>query len=160
MREALVLGGLIGVLSIAGPFIAVMFLPGPLQVVMPVLLLGIPLAVQWPRRFDLASDHWSARLLRRLVLVAMAALVAAVVGWVEFTAIPAYSVWADNVHRQSLERQGKSPDEIEAAVAQHHQTAGGFAFENAVVTAIPGTIAALVTLGIGAVVFRRRQAGL
>ena len=158
LRAALVLGTVIGVMSMVGPFMAVTLLPGPLQIVMPVLLLAIPVFIQWPRRFDLATDPWAQRVLRRLVLIAAAALVAAVVGWIEFTAIPSYSKWSDAVHRRNLESAGKNPEEIEATVAQHHQTAGSFAFENAIVTAAPGTVAALVTLGAAAIAVRRKAA--
>ena len=158
IRTSLLLGTIIGLHGMIGTYLAVTFLPMPLQILVPILLLVIPLVVQWPRLFDQPADDWATRLTRRLALVAGAAVIAAAVAWIAHSAVPGYSVWADNLHRESQTRAGKSPDEVEAFVAQHHQTASGYAFEGAMITVIPGALAALVTLGVGAIVFRRRPA--
>lgn len=154
---AVVLGVTMGVFCTGGTYLAVTFLPGPLQLVMPVLALGLPMALLWPHWFDpVPAGAWVMRAVRRLTVVAGAAIIAGALGLAIVTALPGYISWSEGVHRASLERSGKTPEEIEQAVAAHRQVPSDFFLEGAMLTAMPGFVATLVTAAASAVVFRRR----
>jgi hypothetical protein len=157
IRSAVLLGVVMGVYSIAAVYLVVSFLPEGFGVLIPIGALLIPIVVQWPHWFDRGPDGgWMRRLLRRLGLVACAAPIGAVVALFVVTAVPGYFQWTDDMHRQSLVRQGRPPAEIESTIAAHRGTRTHTLVGGAILTAIPGTIGALVTTAASAVVWRRR----
>jgi len=157
-HAAVLLGLISGVLGIAGTYLIVEFLPQPFGLLMPILTLAIPMVVLWPRWFDATAPPPGvlARAGRRVMVVAAAAPAAALVSWLTLTAAPGFFQWTDAQHRQGAEHRGLGPAEVETFVAEHRRTREELALGTIVYTAVPGLIAALVTTGASAIVFRRR----
>jgi hypothetical protein len=103
-----------------------------------------------------APARVAARAGRRILAVAAAAPTAALVSWLTLTAAPGFFDWTDAQHRRGAERRGLSPTDVDAFVAEHKNTREQLALATILYTAVPGTIAALVTTGVSAVVLRRR----
>jgi hypothetical protein len=154
-NRAVGLGVTMGVFGIAGVYLGVTLLPPFFGILIPIGGLAIPILFFWPRWFDREGEHWQKRGLRRLGALAIAAPVAAAISFLLALTTP-YIAWSEDVHRDSLQRQGKSDTEITAALEQHRAVPADFVFEGLILTVVPGVIASLVTLGAGAIVWRRR----
>lgn len=157
IKRALLFGTFCGAGAILIVFLVVEFLPMWAGVTIPLIMLGTAIAFQWRLWFsgDPSAGAWK-RLGRGLTLVAGAAPIGAVTAFLLVAMWPGYIAWSDNTHRQMLTRRGLPAAEIEAQVAQHHATTPQYLGDGAIGTVLPGTIGALVTTAIGAVVLRRR----
>lgn len=156
LKRAAVYGATMGVFSIAAVYLVVEYLPPRFGWLVPASGLAIAIAVLWPVARD-GRPGFGRQLGRRLLVVASAIPVGALAAFLTVSAAPSYIDWADNQHRSALTRQGKTPAEIEAAVAAHHQEPTHFLMDGALVTAAPGVIGALVSSLAGAVLARRRS---
>ena len=156
VKRAVRLGVAMGVFGIAGGYLIVTFLPQPFGVLMPIGGLAVPILMLWPHWFDRGGDSWRQRLVRRLGTVAAAAPVASAISVLLVLTTP-YIAWTERIHRESLERQGRSETEVVAALDQHRVTPVHFVLDGAFLAVAPGLIATLVTMGAGAVVWRRRK---
>jgi hypothetical protein len=160
VRSSILLGVSMGVHGIAGVYFVVAWLPSAFGFLVPLGALAVSIAVQWPRWFDVGDQRrWPGRLGRRLAMLAGAALLAGIVRVLIVAAVPAYTTWADRVHRDTLMSRGLPTAEIDATVAAHRQTLLQHLRSGAVIVLAPGVFAGLVTVGAGAVLWRRRPAG-
>lgn len=157
LKRAVMLGVAMGLFGIGGVFLVVTFLPAPFGILIPILGLAIPILMLWPHWFDRDGDGWRQGALRRLGTIVAAAPVASAVSVLLVLTTP-YIAWTETVHRQSLEQQGKSEAEIVSALEQHRAVPAHFALDGLYLTLAPGLIASLVTMGAGAIVWRRRNA--
>lgn len=157
VRIAALLGVVMGVYSIAAGYLVITFLPRRFGVLIPIVALAIPIAVMWPHWFDRGpAGGWLRRLRRRLGMVACAAPIAGVVALLVVTALPGYLSWNDDMHRQALVRRGVPAAEIESTVAAHRMTSTHVVVDGMMLTAMPSIVAALLTTGASAFVWRRR----
>ena len=157
LKQSLVFGAAMGVYAIAGVFVIVSLLPPVFGILIPVLSLIGAIVYFWPKWFDRVNPAGAGRrLLRRLGIVVCAAPVAALASFLIVLALPGFIDWAHNQHRQFLEGQGLAAAEIEQRLAQHRQTPANYLVDGALMTALPGVVASLVTTAAGAIRLRKR----
>ena len=140
LKQSLVFGAAMGVYSIASVYVIVSLLPPWFGISIPVLGLA----------------GAGRRLLRRLGTVVCAVPVAAFASFAIVLILPGFIDWSVSQHRQALERRGVAPVEIERQIAQHRQTPSHFLVDGALMTAMPGVLASLVTSAAGAILLRQR----
>lgn len=157
-HTAVILGVTIGVYFFAFTFLVVNYLPQIFGILIIIGALVIPIVALWPSRFDAdLSVKWPMRLGHRLLVVMGGSVVAAVVSLLIVLAVPPFTVWSENQHRESLRSHGVAETEIEQQIVAHRPTTIGHLRDGAFGVAMPGTIAALFTTVAGAVMFRRRR---
>ena len=157
MKRALVFGTAMAIYGLVSVYVIVSWLPPWFGILVPILSLVIAMAYFWPRRFDaLPRASAGRRFLQRLAVVVPAVPAGALAAFLLVSAWPGYIVWADSQHRQSLERRGVAEDEIVRRLALHHQTPAHFLVDGALMTAVPGILASLVTTAAGAILLRPR----
>ena len=157
LKQSLVFGAAMGVYAIAGVYVIVSLLPPVFGILIPILGLIGAIVYFWPKWFDRVNPAGAGRrLLRRLGIVVCAAPVAALASFLIVLALPGFIDWSVSQHRQALERRGVEPVEIERQLAQHRQTPSHFLVDGALMTAMPGVLASLVTTAAGAILLRQR----
>ncbi len=154
LKRAAVYGASMGVFSIAAIYLVVEYLPPSFGWLIPAGGLAIATGLLWSVNRE-GPAGFGRQLGRRLLVVAAAIPVGALAAFLIVSVAPSYIDWADNQHRASLARQGKTPAEIEATVAAHHQEPTHFFMDGAYVTGAPGVLGALISSVAGAV--RRRK---
>lgn len=157
IRTAIVLGVTLGTWVFALTFLVVTYLPAIFGILIPIGILGLPLVLMWPSRFDQdLSVKWPTRLGHRMGAVVVGALVGGLVSFLIVLALPQYITWSDNQYRATLRKRGMADTEIELQVAAHRQTPFDHLSDGLYSVGVPSTLAALVTTAAGAVMFRRR----
>jgi len=157
IRTALALGVSLGGGVFVFTFLLVTSLPRIFGVFVPMGILGLPLMLMWPSRFDTdLSVGWTRCLGHRLVAVVGGTVVAGLVSFLIVLAVPQYTTWSDNQHRAALRKRGLAEAEVEVLVADHRRGPSAHLSDGIYSVGVPSTLAALVTTAVGAVLFRRR----
>ena len=157
LKRGLLFGAAMGVFGLMSVYVIVSLLPPSFGILVPVLGLAVAIAFFWPRWFDRAPHAGAGRrLLRRLAVVAAAAPAGALAAFLLVSAWPGYLEWAEGQHRQALERRGLGADEVEQRLALHQQRPSHYLVDGALLTAMPGVVASLVTTAAGAILLRPR----
>jgi hypothetical protein len=157
VKRALFFGIAMGVYAIVSVYVIVSLLPGWFGMLIPILGLVLAIAFFWPAWFDRDGPAGAGRrLMRRLGTLACAIPAAALASFLVVWLWPGFIDWSDQQHRDALGRQGKAPADIEQQVALHHRRGPHFLVDGALMTALPGGVAALVTTAAGAILLRRR----
>jgi hypothetical protein len=146
-----------GVYAIAPVYLIVSFLPPWFGILIPVLGLIGAIVYFWPHWFDRANPAGAGRrLLKRLGTVACAIPAGALASFLIVLALPGFIDWSSDQHRMALERRGVAEVEIQRQLATHRPTPSHFLVDGALMVAMPGLIASLVTTAAGAILLRQR----
>ena len=157
--NAAALGVVMAVYMIVVPYFVTAYLPAGFGVAGAFGSLTICCAFFWPGRFDAGRvGAWPGAFGRRMLVVAGAAAVAGVVAFLIVAVMPGYITLMDQAHRASLVRRGMSEADIANALAGHRMVTSDFLPQGLIGTAIPGTLASLITATVGTVHRRRLRA--